>query len=355
MTRLLNYVLGILLYFLAACAVTENIAIEKKENQRRAQEYSAQKAGDALLVWTDGELTLEDYQNGYNPESAHPLTEVSTLLSGLVALAASQDGLLTLEEPVSETITEWKDDPQKSKITISDLLHLTSGLDGRDYKSVPSYQDAISTPLIHEPSDGFEYGPTAFQVFGALMERKTEGGYLKSRILEPLGIPGGRWLVVPNTTSEEISTMSDLAPRFFDGAHLKAKELLRIGILLVQDGTFEGKEVISNLNKITEPTTASPGYGLTVWLNADIESYWKAEKDTSFFNEIPADIMFIREEKKLISDTAPSDLYMAAGRFNQRLYILPSKETVIVRLGREDYTWDDSEFLDLLLNEKNLF
>ena len=346
--RLCHYFTPVLiLSFITACAVPAKVGTDKQENLKSAREYSAEKAGDALLIWKKGELIVEDYQNGYNPDSRHPLTEVSTILSGLVALAAADDGLLTLDEPVSETITEWKDDPQRSKITISDLLHLTSGLEARDYKSVPNYGQAITSLLVHDPGKGFRYGPTAFQVFGALMERKTNGAYLKERILKPIGIPGGWWLTVPDTTGYD-----DLSPRFFDGAHLKARELLRIGILLVQNGSFDGRKIIDDLDQLTRPATASPGYGLTVWHNTDIEPYWKTGKDTSFFNEIPADIMFLREEKKLISDVAPSDLYMAAGRFNQRLYILPSKKTVIVRLGREDFTWDDSKFLSLLLGNK---
>src|SRR5204862_4336450 len=48
---------------------------------------------------------------------------------GIAAMAAVEDGLLTLDEKVADTITEWKGDPRKGQITIRQLLTLSSGLD----------------------------------------------------------------------------------------------------------------------------------------------------------------------------------------------------------------------------------
>jgi multidrug efflux pump subunit AcrA (membrane-fusion protein) len=51
----------------------------------------------------------------------------------------------------------------------------------------------------------------------------------------------------------------------------------------------------------------------------------------------------------MIDPSGPSDLFMAAGLFNQRLYVLPSQDLVVVRLGRADRSWDDAAFLGRLL------
>lgn len=151
---------------------------DERNRLQKALQYSEDKSGDALLVWIDGELILEEYHNGYNPAKPHILAEVSTLFSGLTALAAEDDGLIDLHEPVSETITEWKNAPQKSKITIFELLNLTSGIEGGTYRSIPTYEQAIQTPFVYPPGKQFLYGPNAFQVFGMLMMRKAgAGGY----------------------------------------------------------------------------------------------------------------------------------------------------------------------------------
>jgi hypothetical protein len=55
----------------------------------------------------------------------------------------------------------------------------------------------------------------------------------------------------------------------------------------------------------------------------------------------------------MIYHDGPNDLLMAAGLFNQRLYVIPSREMVVVRFGRADATWSDAEFLARLLDGRD--
>jgi CubicO group peptidase (beta-lactamase class C family) len=64
--------------------------------------------------------------------------------------------------------------------------------------------------------------------------------------------------------------------------------------------------------------------------------------------------MLPRSQQRLIYDRAPPDLYMAAGRYNQRLYVIPSLKMIVVRLGRADRRWSDAEFLARLLDGRRL-
>ncbi|NBB73601.1 MAG: serine hydrolase, partial [Bacteroidetes bacterium] len=61
----------------------------------------------------------------------HLLASGTKAFNGILALAAAEDGLLTLDERVAETIPAWSEDPAKSQITIRQLLHLTAGFDTR--------------------------------------------------------------------------------------------------------------------------------------------------------------------------------------------------------------------------------
>ena len=313
-----------------------------------ARAYSASTSGDALLVWIDGELVLEDYPNGYDPEKAHMLTEASMLLPSLAALAAVDDGRLRLDEPVSGTIAEWKGDPRKSEVTVSELLHLTAGFEAGSYRSVPTYEQAITAPLVYEPGSAFRYGPTAYQAFGAIMDRKGRE-WMKSRLFKPLGIPGGRWLLADPSAAGRLSMETETYPaaRLFDGSHLTPRQLGRIGRLLLNGGRWDGTQLIKDISSLTEPTAAGPGHGLGVWLNIERES--EQGSNASFFERVPEEI-FLPDYDRLIYGGAPPDLYMAAGRYNQRLYVLPSADMVVVRLGRADVTWNDAEFLARLLH-----
>ena len=71
---------------------------------------------------------------------------------GIAALAAERDGLFKLDDPVSDTITEWKSDPRKSQITIRQLLSQTDGIEGASRLQRPSIRDrnamAIRLPAI---------------------------------------------------------------------------------------------------------------------------------------------------------------------------------------------------------------
>ena len=314
----------------ATDAPTERLAM--------AARYSAAHAGDALLVWTDGELVLERAQNGYNLDRPHMLASGTKSFVGVAALAAVADGLLTLDERVAETISEWQDDPRRSSITIRQLLHLTSGLDPGGAGRAPTFDAALRTSALEVPGTTFRYGPTAFQVFGALLQRKLDGEdplrYIERRLLAPLGVQADRWIYVDGQD-----------PQLAGGARLTARHWLRFGRLLLNDGRWNGTPVVpaSELDALVRPTEASPGYGLTVWLNAAVDT------SSAFFEHAPPTLHPDGPQGMIYND-GPSDLFMAAGLFNQRLYVIPSRDMVVVRFGRADPTWSDAEFLARLLD-----
>jgi len=139
-----------------------------RHHQNLAASYSSAKAGISLVVMHDGEIIFEDYGNGGFPEWSHELASGTKSFSSVLAAAAAQDGLLTFDENVSETIKEWKGDARKSKITIRQLLNLTSGLEtGGERGNVPTYEEALKAPAMHDPGTRFTYGALPFQVLAS--------------------------------------------------------------------------------------------------------------------------------------------------------------------------------------------
>src|ERR1700759_3529222 len=96
----------------------------------RAAKYSESKRGLAMLVLQNGRTVFERYARGANPNGRWPIFSGTKSFWGLTALCAVHEGLFKLDDPVADTITEWKTDPRKSRITIRQLLNLTSGLEG---------------------------------------------------------------------------------------------------------------------------------------------------------------------------------------------------------------------------------
>ncbi|MEO1135802.1 MAG: serine hydrolase domain-containing protein, partial [Pseudomonadota bacterium] len=94
-----------------------------------AADYNAEKGGVSLVVIQNGEIIHESYPNGGGPDSAWALASGTKSFSGIIAAAAVQDGLLSLDERAVEALPEWIGDPNKSKITLRQILSLTSGIE----------------------------------------------------------------------------------------------------------------------------------------------------------------------------------------------------------------------------------
>jgi CubicO group peptidase (beta-lactamase class C family) len=95
---------------------------------RAAADYSRRHQGDGLLVLRNGITVHSDFRAGMGPDTPHLLASGTKSFSGVAAAFAVSDGLLRLDEKVSDTITEWQGDPAKRDITVRQLLSLSAGI-----------------------------------------------------------------------------------------------------------------------------------------------------------------------------------------------------------------------------------
>lgn len=302
------------------------------ERFKLAADYSREHLGLAMVVMKGDNIVFENYLVDSGKNLPWLLASGTKSFSGVMCAAAIEDKLISgFDEKVADTITEWKSDPRRSKITIRQLLSLTSGIDAGEILEVPTYADAILKPAKHDPGTHFEYGPVPFQVFGELMTRKlkpkneTVRGYLYRRILDPIGLKVSSWRTF------------DGQPLLPQGVTLKAREWIKFGQFLKNHGKWDGKQIIDAklLDELVIGSKANPAYGLTFWLNAaGISPSGGERKDLAAKNG---------ENKQ-----PGADVYMAAGAGNQRLYVIPSHDLVVVRFGAFG-GYDDREFLSKLL------
>jgi CubicO group peptidase (beta-lactamase class C family) len=157
---------------------------------RAAAAYSRSAGGTSFLALQNGQTLLE--QSAGEPRKIYSGTKA---FWGLAALAAVDDGLLSLDEHVSETIPAWRADPRKARVTIRQLLDFSCGLEPvfSLHNNNPGDRDsiAIRAPLVASPGSAFIYGPSALQVFHAVLKEKLKGEspthYLEQRVLHRLG------------------------------------------------------------------------------------------------------------------------------------------------------------------------
>lgn len=296
---------------------------------KAASEYNTAQRGISFLVIQRGKVVREEYPNGGSATSATELASGTKSFTGVMALCAQEDGLLTLDEKASKTLPEWRDDSRKD-ITIRDLLTLTSGIPGnkgsRMGQRVPSYADAITTESVRAIGQRFQYGPTPFMCFGEIMRRKLEPrkesvlGYIERRILNPIGAKHGTW-----------RKDSDGNPHMPSGAHFTAREWAKFGEMVLNDG--KGVLKPGQIKALFQATKANPSYGLSWWMPAEGGVRPDGFRKWNFNKDLPRDIR------------------IAAGAGGQRLYVIPSLNLVVVRQARirlqDDF--DDSIFLSKLL------
>lgn len=300
-------------------------------NVRAAARYSAERDGDAVLVFRHDSLVFEEYQNGYDGRLPHSLASGTKTFSCVLAALGQGEGLLGLDEPVARTLSGFQNDPLRRGVTIRQLLDLTSGLEPEPAGSAPLI-------MVARPGQRFAYGGTSFAVFGEVMARKLRGedlvAYLTRRIFAPLGVAVPYWA-------------RDGAGRPFlaGGAFMTAREWGRFGLLLLDKGRWHDRPLIPGaaLAECGHGSAANPGYGLGVWLNAPNPT-----------GPPPPGVERAgRKDRLILAPDLPHDLWLAAGAGGQRLYVLFPADLVVVRFGHNkgpDYK--DDEFLRLLLGAR---
>jgi len=161
-------------------------------------------------------------------------------------------------------------------------------------------------------------------VFGAVLDRKLAGDhddpleYLEERILDPMDLEVDAW-------ERDAAGHADVA----FGAHLTAAEWAKLGILIKDRGRYRGRQIVpaESIDLVLEGSKPAPQYGLGWWRNQA-----KTGPAPFYAGGLP-------------------DLAFAAGVGNQRLYVLPEQDLVVVRFGAVDRHWSDEEFLTRLLGD----
>lgn len=303
-------------------------------------EYSSERDGVSLIVLQGGEIVCEDYPDNHRPDEGWSLASGTKSFTGIMAAAAVQDGLMRLDERASLTLTEWQGDRGLSQITIADLLSLSSGIEVSNTRNL-TYQNAVNrAEAVHEPGEVFAYGPAPFQIFGEILVRKLEGAghdedprdYLQRRVLDHLGVEPTNW-------RDRVGGMAHLP----SGAAFTARDWALFGQFVLQGGEWDGEQLVDPdaLASLFEGTEANSAYGISWWLPhrfADGVSPTGGAFRTGWsYNPV---------------EDWP-EVWMAAGAGDQKLYVIPSLELVIVRQTgtfQPRQPWSEIEFLAPVLN-----
>lgn len=310
-------------------------------NVRAAATYSADRKGLSMLVIQHGKTLLEEYPGGGSARSGYKIYSGTKAFWNMAALAAAEDGLLSLDERVAATIAAWRDDPRKSRVTIRQLLDFSCGLDPAFFLHAddPGNRDsiAISLPSVAEPGAAFIYGPSALQVFHEVLKLKLKGEtpthYLERRVLHRLGLGSQRYL-------------KDRAgnPLLASGWFLTARQWAKMGEVALHGGA----PVVSggSLAQCWRGSGANRAFSLGWWNNRAAPGGREFDFENMLIPKWPQQDW----SAACLCRDAPDDLVACIGSLCQRLYVIRSLDLIVVRHGAGGQ-FSDARFLRLLLGK----
>lgn len=332
----MRHLLLLLLFSIAGTSAVFCSEITPK-NWAMASKYSRSHGGEVLRVEQGGKVMYEDYLTGFSEDTPHKIYSGTKCFVAITALIAQQEGLLTLDEKASDTLTEWKGDKRRS-ITINQLLSQTSGLNPDGDLINPAHDQlaaAVRVHLVDPPGTRFHYGPAGYQAFGEILKRKLQAkgrtveGYMREKVFDRLGIKVADW------KHDDAGN-----PLMHAGLSLSSKEWAKFGEFIKNDGVYEKKQVVDakSLSNLFIGHRANPAYGISFWLNEPQPSP-RTQKIIDLQPAIDGDQLYPH---------GPKDLVASIGTGKQRLYIIPSLDLVIVRFGWQTH-FSDGDFLSRLL------
>ena len=287
----------------------------------------------ALIVLQDGAPVFERYGPGYDAGNrfiswsmAKSLT--STLVGQLVA-----EGRLQLDAPAPVPAWHKKPGDPRAKITLRQLLHMSSGLNHTE--GGERLQDAdtvrilftdragdaaaasISQPLEAAPGAKYEYSTATSVILADIVQRtiapaartpQARRAAMRDYMLEHLIRPAGMSSLVCEF---------DAAGTMLGGSlcHATARDWARFGQMYLDGGLVNGQQVVLPdwIAFVRTPAATDGGYGGHFWLNRPRPK----GSDAALFPEM-----------------GPADAYAAIGHLGQYVVIVPSKRLVVVRLGK---------------------
>jgi CubicO group peptidase (beta-lactamase class C family) len=298
-----------------------------------AREYAARNNSLALIVWRKGRVEEASYFRGATAGTTFPSRSLAKPMTAVaVGRALALGRIRSLDQPVADFFTEWRGDPRRSGILVRHLLDMRSGLLPQNVATTaedilnraylhPRHEEVIlhDYPAVDDPGTRYEYNNATSELVALLIERSTGRRYaefLSTEILKPLGAPGGEvWVNRPGGLAHSGCCLM-----------LPPEAWLRLGVLVMQDGVWEGKRLLPEgyVRQMQTATAQNPYYGLGLYVAGD----YIARR--GFAN--PA-----RDREALrVKHSEPylaRDLVLFDGNANQVVYIIPSEQMVILRVG----------------------
>ena len=267
----------------------------------------------AVVVVRDGRVVGERYAEGFTEDTPQLGWSMTKSVTNLLAGRLVRAGVLRLTE--DHLRPEWTDD--RARITVDELLRMSSGLTWDEtydlgtpitqmlYGEPDMARYVASQPLAHAPGTHQQYSSGSTTLLCSVLGERA--GATSRLVPEQLFAPLGLRSAVLETDGVGTPVCS---------SYLWAtpRDWAALGQFALDDGVSRGQRLLPE-GWMKESTTVKPvttaedkGYASGWWANADADG-------------------------SLVEPTLTPDTYWMSGHDGQRVYVVPSKRLVVVRLG----------------------
>jgi CubicO group peptidase (beta-lactamase class C family) len=266
----------------------------------------------AVTVVYKDQIVAERFRSDLSSKNRFLSWSMAKSFTNAMAGAMVKEGMVDINTPVN--LPEWAGDDRKN-ITLSNLLTMTSGLDFLEQYSTVKLTG--TTTMLLKKGDMGDYAadykllakPDSIWYYSSGSSNIVQD-YLRTVIGnddEYLAYP--QKALFSKTGMRSVVWEPDASGTFVGSSYLYAtmRDYARFGLLYLHNGNWLGEQIFPE-NWVAYTTTPAKGsggeYGAFFWLNKS--------------GEFPGQ---------------PDNLFYADGYEGQRIFIIPSKEMVIVRTG----------------------
>lgn len=279
-------------------------------NQSQVQpllDYLESKNTKSFIILVNGRIVLENYFNGHSATTPWYWASAGKTLTSTVTGIAQDENLLNINNKVSDYLgTGWTSAPlaKENLITCKNLLSMNSGLDD-------SLGDDVSPANLQYVADAgnrwaYHNVYVKLQDVVAQASGQTWPNYFNTKLRDRIGMTGGAWVNSGDGLSVYWST---------------ARNMARFGLMSLNRGKWNGTTIVSETFFNQASTTSqniNEAYGYLWWLNG--KSTYHLPTTQFEFNGT-------------LIPNAPSDMFAALGKNDQKIYVIPSKKMVVIRMG----------------------
>jgi len=269
----------------------------------------------AVVVVHRERIVAERYAEGFTAQTPQLGWSMAKSVTNALTGALAARGRIKVDRPAPVEQWQTPDDPRR-KITLDNLLRMSSGLEFDEaYDALLSdvrlmlflrgdkAAFAASKPLECPPGSCWYYSSGTSNIIAAILQRAARdnsAAIARDILFAPLGM---------HTAVFEPDASGILVGSSY--VYAAARDWARFGLLYLRGGAWNGEQIFSRewLDYSLQPSSGNNGFGAHVWLSPP---RWN---DADAAGEIPED-----------------DFYFL-GHDGQMVAVIPSRETVIVRLG----------------------